>query len=393
MVAQDMLALGMNASCIRELFEYGLKRAKEIGKENVYDYSLGNPSIPSPQEVTRSLLELVGNTNPLALHSYSPAKGFPEVRKAVAEELNSRYKTAVDPDHVFMTCGAAPALVSVLKALAVPEADVIVNAPYFPDYKVFTQFNGIRMNLIPADTSTFQLNLTAIESAIGPHTQAIIVNSPNNPSGVIYTEDSLRELGKILTQKGAEFGHPIYLISDEPYRELVYDQAKLPFMPALYDNTVICYSYSKSLSLPGERIGYVYVSERAENADTLFAAISGAARVCGHVCAPSLMQLIIGWCTNVRPDIKAYDRNRKTLYENLRSYGYEMVLPQGAFYLFVKAPNGNAAVFSDMAKAKDLLIVPGGDFGCPEYFRISTCVSHDMILRSLPVFKELITQC
>ena len=390
MVSDAMLALGSARSCIRELFEYGLRQAAVVGRENVFDYSLGNPSIPSPPAVNEAIINTVRDMDSLTVHGYTPATGAMGPRKAIADDLNQRFQAGIRPENIFFTCGAAPALISVVKALAVPGAEIVASAPFFPEYRPCGEQNGAAFVVVPADTATFQISMEALEARLTPHTQAVIVNSPNNPSGVVYTRETLLELGALLTRKGEEYGHPIYIIADEPYRELVYDGAEVPFIPNLYPNTIVCYSYSKSLSLPGERIGYVCVPDQAADSAQVFAAVAGAARVLGHVCAPSLQQLVVAQCAAVRPDLAAYDRNRRALYDALTSYGYECVKPTGAFYMFIKAPGGSAKAFSDRAKERNLLIVPGDDFGCPDHFRICTCVSYDMIQRSLPVFRELI---
>lgn len=392
MFNETMLALGKKRSCIRELFEYGLRQAAIVGKENVYDYSLGNPSIPAPPEVNETFVRVIRETDSLAVHGYTPAPGAPAARKLVADNLNERYGTAIRPENIFFTCGAAPALISVVRALSVPDAEIIAFRPFFPEYRPFVECSGAHLVEVPADTPAFQINLEELEARITKNTQGVIVNTPNNPSGVVYSRETLTKLAALLERKGREIGHTIYLIADEPYRELVYDGVEVPFIPTIYPNTIVCYSWSKSLSLPGERIGYVCVPDAAADSADLFAAIAGAARILGHVCAPSLQQRVASLCTAVPPDLEAYDVNRKLLYESLTSYGYECVKPQGAFYMFVKAPGGDAQAFSDRAKEKNLLIVPGGDFGCPEYFRICTCVSKDMILRSLPAFKALVTE-
>lgn len=390
MINETMQALGTKKSCIRELFEYGLRRAAVVGKENVYDYSIGNPSVPAPKAVQQAFSSLVQEVDSIALHGYTPAAGAMDARKAVADELNDRYGTTIRAENLFFTCGAAPALVSVIRALAIENAEIIAIAPYFPEYRPFIECNGARFVPVPADTDSFQIDLAALSSRITANTQAIIVNSPNNPSGVIYNRKTLEALAALLAEKSAAHGHPIYLIADEPYRELAYDGAEVPFLPSIYRNTVVCYSYSKSLSLPGERIGYVCVPDAAEDSEALFAAIAGAARVLGHVCAPSLQQRVVARCVKSRPNLAAYDRNREILYEALTSFGYECVKPNGAFYMFVKAPGGSAKAFSNLARAHDLLLVPGDDFGCAEFFRICTCVAPDMIARSLPVFEQVI---
>ena len=390
MINQTCYELGSNRSCIRELFEYGRSRAAVVGNENVFDYSLGNPSIPAPAEVEQAIRDILTDTPSLAIHGYTSAVGDMATRQAVADDLNERYDAGVRPQDLFIACGAAPELVSVFRALAVPGAEILAVAPYFPEYKPFVECAGATFKVVPPDVPGFQIKLEAVEQMITENTAAIILNSPNNPAGTVYTRKTLEELAALLTRKSAEFGHPIYIVADEPYRELVYGGVEVPFIPNIYPNTVVCYSYSKSLSLPGERIGYVYVPQQCADHDALFAAIAGAARAAGHVCAPSLMQKVIARCTHLRPDLEAYDENRRLLSEGLKGFGYEMADPDGAFYLFVKAPGGDAAAFSEKAKQKDLLIVPGGDFGCPDYFRICYCVSKEMILKSLPVFGELI---
>lgn len=392
MVSPKMLALGTTRSCIRELFEYGLQQAAIVGKENVYDFSIGNPSVPAPKEVNQAIVDIVTQEDSVEIHGYTPAPGYMGVREAVATDLNQRYGTKIRPQNLYFTCGAAPALVSVIRALAVDDAEFVTIAPHFVEYRPFVECNGGKLVVVPADMDTFQISLPALERRLNAHTQAVIINSPNNPSGVIYTGETLRQLAELLTRKSREAGHPIYLIADEPYRELVYEQGEVPFVPTIYKDTIVCYSYSKSLSLPGERIGYICVPDEAEDSDQVFAAIAGAARAIGHVCPPSLLQQVVARCAHLRPDIGAYDRNRTTLYEALTSYGYSCAKANGAFYLFVKAPGGSSKAFSERAKAKNLLIVPGDDFGCPEFFRISTCVSYDMILRSLPVFEALIQE-
>lgn len=390
MVSETMYALGSKRSCIRELFEYGLRQAKAVGKENVFDFSIGNPSIPSPPEVNEAFVSIVRDRDSLSVHGYTTAGGSDEARAAVAADLNARYDAHIKPQNLFFTCGAAPALIATIRALAVEGAEIMAIAPYFAEYRPFVEANGPKFVAVPADREAFQIRFDELEARITSHTQGIIVNSPCNPSGVVYTQETLERLGEILTRKSQEYGHPIYILADEPYRELSYDGAEPPFIPNIYPSTIVCYSYSKSLSLPGERIGYVCVPDQAEDSQRVYAAVAGAARVLGHVCAPSLQQLVVAKCAAVRPDLKAYDRNRTALYEALTEYGYHCAKPTGAFYMFVQAPGGDAQAFSDRAKEKNLLVVPGGDFGCPDYFRVSTCVDYDMIQRSLPVFKELI---
>ena len=391
MVNQEYYNLGTAPSVIRQLFAYGLEQAAKVGADRVYDYSLGNPSIPAPKKVNESIKKIVDEMDSIKLHGYSMAAGFDTARAAVAKDLAARFGLDVKADELFFTCGAAPALISIIKALIVDaDSEIMAVAPFFPEYRPFVNANGGKLVVVPADTKAFQIHLDEVEKRITKNTQGIIINSPNNPSGVVYTEETLKGLAALLERKSAEYGHPIYIIADEPYRELVYGGVKVPFIPCLYKNTIVCYSYSKSLSLPGERIGYVCVPDQVEDSQQVFAAMAGAARVLGHVCAPSLQQRVVAACTDLRPDLEAYDRNRNLLYEALTSYGYQCPKPQGAFYMFVKAPGGDSQAFSQRAKEKNLLLVPGDDFGCPEFFRICTCVSYDMIQRSLPVFKELI---
>ena len=391
MYNEKAYALGANRSVIRDLFEYGRQRAAIVGAENVYDYSLGNPSIPAPDYVNQAIRDILNDTDSLAIHGYTTAVGDLATRKAIAEDLNQRYNAGAAAEDFFIGSGAAPELVAVFQALAVPGSEILAVAPYFPEYKPFVEGTGATFKVVPPDVPGFQINLEAVEAMLTPATQAIIINSPNNPSGVVYTAETLSALGEILTRKAEEYGHPIYIVSDEPYRELTYG-CTAPFIPNIYPNTVVCYSYSKSLSLPGERIGYVYVPKQCADAPQLYAAIAGAAREKGHVCAPSLWQKVIARCTHLRPDLEAYDKNRKTLYENLTAYGYEMAKPDGAFYLFIKAPGGDAVAFSEEAKQYDLLVVPGDGFGCPGYFRICYCVSFEMIQKSLSAFQALITK-
>ena len=392
MVNQEYYTLGTAPSVIRQLFAYGLEQAKVVGPDKVYDYSLGNPSIPAPKKVNESIKKIVDETDSIKLHGYSMAPGFEEARAAVAKDLAARFGLDVKASELFFTCGAAPALISIIKALIVDaDTEIMAIAPFFPEYRPFVNANGGKLVVVPADTKAFQIHLDEVEKRITRHTQAIIVNSPNNPSGVVYTEETLKGLAALLECKSAEYGHPIYIIADEPYRELVYGGVKVPFIPCLYKNTIVCYSYSKSLSLPGERIGYVYVPGFADDSHDVYAAIAGAARIMGHVCPPTLMQKVIEYCAEERPDLVAYDENRNLLYNSLTEMGYECAKPDGAFYLFVKAPNGDANVFSEKAKlGHNLLVVPADGFGCPGFFRLSYCVSNDMIRRSLPAFKAMI---
>lgn len=392
MVNEKYHGLGTAPSVIRELFAYGLQQAKVVGKENVFDYSLGNPSIPAPAKVNDTIKNLIDTTDSIQLHGYSMAPGFENVRQAIADNLNARFNCNAKASELFMTCGCAPALVSVAHALTTsPEDEFVAIAPFFPEYNVFFTCAGAKLAVVPADTVHFQIDMEALEKTINEHSVAVVINSPNNPSGVVYTEETLKKIAELLERKSKEYGHPIYIVADEPYRELVYDGVKVTFIPNVYDNTIVCYSWSKSLSLPGERIGYVYVPEKCADAKAVYDTVAGAAREIGSVCPPTLIQKVIGECVGEMPDLAAYEENRNLLYNSLTEYGYECAKPDGAFYLFVKAPNGDAVAYSEKAKLDhNLLVVPGDGFACPGYFRLSYCVSNDMIKRSLPAFKAMI---
>lgn len=394
MVNQTMQYLGNSPSAIRGLFAYGIEQAKIVGPENVYDYTLGNPSIPAPARVNEAICEILKDTDSIAVHGYSVSAGLESTRTAIADNLNRRFGTSYTAKNLFITCGAAPAMTSVAKALAVEDdnkSEIMAVAPYFSEYKPFVETSGCTLTVIPADRENFQINLAEVEARINSHTQAIIINSPNNPSGVVYTEETLKNLADLLTKKGEEIGHPIYIIADEPYRELVYGDLKVPFIPNIYNNTIVNYSWSKSLSLPGERIGYVLVPDSCQDARAVYDAVAGAARGNGHVCAPTLLQRVIERCIDEKPDLDAYNENRTLLYNALIEMGYHCAKPDGAFYLFVQAPNGDGRAFSEKAKLEhNLLVVPGEEFECPGYMRLSYCVSNAMIRRSLPAFQKMI---
>ena len=392
MYNQNAYALGANRSCIRDLFEYGQARAAIVGAENVFDYSLGNPSIPSPREVNETIRAILNDTDSLQIHGYTSAVGDVNTRKAIAADLNARFGCDITPAELFIGCGAAPELVAVFRALAVPGAEILAIAPFFPEYRPFAEEAGCTFKVVPPDAPSFQIRMDALEAMVNENTAGVIINSPNNPSGTVYTEETIRQLAALLEKKSAQYGHPIYIISDEPYRELVYGGVTAPFIPGIYRNTLVCYSYSKSLSLPGERIGYVYVPRQADDGEAIYAAVAGASRAAGHVCAPSLLQKVIARCTHLRPDLEAYDKNRQALWNGLVEAGYEVAKPDGAFYLFVKSPLEDALAFSELAKKKDVLLVPGDGFGCPGWFRLCYCVSYDKIVRSLPLFAELIRE-
>lgn len=391
MLNEQMFEYGSKSSVIRELFAYGLERKKIVGEDKVYDFSIGNPSIPAPKEVKEALLELLEEPAEV-LHGYSPAAGDPSVRKALAESLNRRFHTAYTADNFYMTVGAAASLNISIHAITNPGDEFITFAPFFPEYTVWVENAKAKLLVTPADTKHFQIDFAYLEKLLSPKTKGIIINSPNNPSGVVYSKETIQRLAALLEQKQREYQTTIYLISDEPYREIVYDNLEVPYVPKYYSNTIICYSYSKSLSLPGERIGYILTPDEVEDAKRLQAAIAGAGRALGYVCAPVLFQKAIARCVDVKTDIQAYAKNRELLYHGLTNLGYECVYPQGAFYLFVKSPEPDAGAFSERAKKYDLLIVPSDSFGCPGYVRVSYCVSEKTITNALPAFAELLKE-
>lgn len=382
--------MGTNGCTIRELAAYGAARAQVVGEENVFNFTIGNPSLPAPREVTDAVRDILDNMDNLAIHSYTNATGNWDAREAIAKDLNSRFDTDITAQELFLGCGASPELCAVFGALAMPGGEIIAIAPYFSEYEPFAQSAGCTLKVVAADVPDFQIRLDAVEAEITPNTVAIIINSPNNPSGVVYTRKTLGQLAQLLNRKAEEYGHAIYIVADEPYRELAYDGVEVPFIPTIYRDTIVCYSYSKSLSLPGERIGYIYVPRQATDGEELYTAVAGAARGIGHICAPSLWQHVIARCAHLQPDLSEYNRNRKALYEGLREAGYEVAKPDGAFYMFVKAPGGDSVAFCEKAKQKDLLVVPGEGFGCPGWFRLCYCVSYEKILRSLEVFRALV---
>ena len=390
MLAQSMVELGKKRSTIREIFEYGNQRAKVVGRENIFDFSIGNPNVPTPAVVTDTLLDMLTKESPVALHGYTSAQGADFVRETIAESLNSRFGTSFTKDNLYMTVGAAAAISICFKAIVNPGDEIIVFAPFFPEYRCFIESGaGAKCVVVPADTEQFQINFEAFETALNANTKAIVINSPNNPSGAVYSEETIKRLCAMLEEKQKEYGHPIYLISDEPYREIVYDGLEVPYVTKYYNNTFVCYSYSKSLSLPGERIGYIVVPDEMEDAKDAYAAVCGAGRILGYVNAPSMFQRVAAKCVNETADISIYEKNRNLLYEALTSYGYSCVKPQGAFYLFLKALEEDERAFCERAKKYDLLLVPGRDFGCPGYLRMSYCVQTEMIERALPLFEKL----
>lgn len=389
MVNEQMYDLGAKSSVIREIFEYGKKRSAEIGKENVYDYSLGNPSVPAPQILNETIRELTSTMAPCELHGYTSAVGDNETRKAIADNLNEHFGTNFKMHNLYMTCGAAASLCISFKALTEKDDEIIVFAPYFPEYKVFINAAGAKTVEVKCNEEDLTINLEAFEKAINEHTKAVVINSPNNPSGVVVSEDIVKGLCDILRKKQQEYGKSIFLISDEPYRELVYGDVEVPYLTKYYENTIVCYSFSKSLSLPGDRIGYILVPDEVENFELIYKAVCGAGRSLGYVCAPSLMQFVIRKCVGKTADVSVYQHNRDLLLSAFAKLGFKTAKPDGAFYLFMKSPEKDAAEFCEKAKKYDLLLVPSDSFGFPGYVRLSYCVATDMIERSLPSFEAL----
>lgn len=390
MINQKNVRLGTVRSCIRELFEYGKKRKAEIGEENVFDFSIGNPSVPAPPEVNAALKEIIDAYDPVLLHGYTSAQGDSGTRKVLADYTNLRFGTSLNADCFYLTCGASASLTITLNALLNEGDEVITFAPFFPEYRVFTQNAGGKFVPVKSEDGTFHIDFKNLESAITARTKCVIVNSPNNPSGIVYTEEEIKKLAELLIKFSDKFGSPIYLISDEPYRELVYDKnVKVPYVMNYYEHTLVCYSFSKSLSLPGERIGYVAVNDKMSGFTEVYAAICGAGRSLGFVCAPNLFQQLIKKVYNVTSDVSIYQRNRDKLYSALTEYGFKVVKPDGAFYMFVKSPEKSSINFSERAKKYELLIVPCDDFGGEGYVRISYCVAPEMLARALPAFKKL----
>ncbi len=390
MISETMCGLGKESSVIRAIFEYGRKRAAEIGAENVFDFSLGNPNVPVPEDVKKVMKDLLDCGDDVWLHGYTSGNGDAETRKAIAEDLNRRFGTVFRPENLYMTCGAAASLKICITALCEPGDEFITFTPFFPEYRVFVETAGAKLVAVSTDPDTFQIDFDRLAEGVSEHTKALIVNSPNNPSGVVFREEAIRKLAAFLEEKEKEYGHPIWIIADEPYRELVYDNSlEVPYLTKYYRNTLVCYSYSKSLSMPGERIGYILVPDEAEKAGDVYAAVCGAGRALGYVCAPSFIQHVIARCTGQVSDLGVYRKNRDLLYQALTDYGYSCVYPDGAFYLFVKALEEDASAFCERAKKHELLLVPSDDFGTPGYVRIAYCVTTDQITRSLPAFRAL----
>lgn len=388
MVSKRMLQLGTARSVIRELFEYGNQRAKEVGRENVFDFSLGNPSVPAPDAVNENAIRIL-QEQPEVIHCYTSAQGDAAARQRFADSLNRRFGGDYTADQFYITVGAAASLCCVFNGLTCPGDEFIVFAPYFPEYKVFIEGAGAKMVLIPPEIEHFQIDFDAFEKAITPNTKGVVVNSPNNPSGVVYSRQTLEQLAAILEKKAAEYGHPIYLISDEPYREIAFAGVEVPWIPHIYKDTIVCYSFSKSLSLPGERLGYVLVPGQVTDSKEVYAAVAGAGRSLGYVNAPSLFQQVTSLCCDMTSDLSVYEKNCELLVNSLREMGYHVAQPGGAFYLFPRSLEPDDMAFSERAKQFDLLLVPGSSFGAPGHFRLAYCVQTEMIQRALPKFKAL----
>lgn len=389
MVSQRMLQLGTARSVIRELFEYGRQRAAEVGAENVFDFSLGNPSVPAPVEVNETAIRLLREQAD-TIHCYTSAPGDTGARQRIADSLNRRFGEHYTADELYLTVGAAASLCCVFNGLTCPGDEYILFAPYFPEYKVFIEGARGKVQVIAPEIEQFQIDFTAFEKAVNCRTKGVVINSPNNPSGVVYSRQTLETLAAILRAKEALYGHPIYLISDEPYREIAFDGVEVPWVPSIYQDTIVCYSFSKSLSLPGERLGYVLVPKQTTDAVSVSAAVAGAGRSLGYVNAPSLFQQVTAECCDLTSDISVYERNCTLLTDALREMGYHVVQPGGAFYLFPRSLEPDDMAFSERAKQFDLLLVPGSGFGAAGHFRIAYCVQTEMIQRALPRFKALV---
>ena len=389
MYTESLVKLGKVRSEIREIFEYGNKRKAEIGAENVFDFSIGNPSVPAPKSVDDAIIDLVNNFDSVALHGYTSAQGDAHVRETIANYINDKFGTNVTANNIYMTCGAAASLTIVMNAILQKDDECIVFTPYFPEYGVFIERTGAKLVEVKSQEKTFQIDMDNFEKAINEKTKAVIINSPNNPSGVVYTVETIEKMCQLLKKKEEEYGHPIFLVTDEPYRELVYDDTEVPYVINYYDNTFVCYSYSKALSLPGERIGYIVVSPKMIDEEDAYAAVCGAGRALGYVCAPSMLQRVIEKCISDTSDISIYKENRDLLYNALTKMGFECVYPDGAFYLFVKAMGEDAYEFCEKAKEYELLLVPADSFGTPGYVRVSYCVQTKQIEDALPAFEKL----
>ena len=389
MVAQKYKDMLQKKSVIRTLSEFATKRGQEIGYENVFDYSLGNPSVPVVQDYTDNTIRLLQTKTSSELHGYSPSVGLPSFKEKVAASLNKRFDMNYTANHIFPTSGAAGALAHALRAVTSPGDDVLTFAPYFPEYNCYVGMTGANLRVVPANTADFQVDFEQFEKMLTPNVSAVLINTPNNPSGAVYSAETLKKLAQLMEDKQKEYGHDIFIISDEPYREIVFDGKKAPYVSKFYDNTLSCYSFSKSLSLPGERIGYLVIPDEADGSEELIAAAAIANRTIGCVNAPSLIQKVVAKCVDAKTDLAAYDKNRQALYNGLKECGFECIKPQGAFYLFVKSPVADEKAFCEAGKKYNILMVPGSSFACPGYVRLAYCVSYDTIVNSLPEFKKL----
>ena len=392
MVSEQYKAMLSGKSVIRTLSEFAAKRGEEIGYENVFDYSLGNPSVPVPQEFTDCMIEMLQNDNPMELHGYSPSLGIPSVRAKIAQSLNERFGMNYGPEHIFMASGAAGALAHAYRAVTQPGDEILTFAPYFPEYNPYVNLTGAVLKIVPADTDSFQINFEAFEEMLNEKVMAVLINSPNNPSGVVYSEETIEHLAGILREKEKEYGHDIFIISDEPYREIAFAGVKVPYVSGYYDNTISCYSYSKSLSLPGERIGYVAVNPACRDAETIVNMCGQISRGIGHNCPPSIIQLPVSRVLDKTADLSVYETNRNLLYDCLTELGFTCVKPGGTFYIFPKALEEDAGIFCQKALKYDLILVPGDTFGCPGYFRMAYCIDTEKVERSLPALRKFVKE-
>lgn len=390
MLARKMVEMSNQKSIIREIYEFGMQRAKEVGKENVFDFSIGNPNVPAPEIIKDVAIDILEKQDPVITHSYPSNAGLPSTKAAIAKSLNERFGMDFTENQIFMAIGAAGAIMVCFRALLdSPEDEIVTFAPYFPEYKAFVEGAGGKLTVVPADIDSFQINFEEFEKVLNPNVKGVLINSPNNPTGIVYSEETIQKLATILEEKQKEYGHSIYIISDEPYREIAFSNVFVPYVPKYYDNTLVCYSYSKSLSIPGERIGYVAFSKRAEDADILLPVLVAAARSLAYVSAPSLYQMVVERCVDETADLSIYEKNKEIFYNGLIEMGYTCVEPGGAFYLFPRALEEDANAFCERAKKYNLLLVPGDSFGCPGHVRISYCVPTEVIERALPLFKKL----
>ncbi len=390
MIVQKYKDMLNKKSVIREMSEFATRRGKEIGYENVFDYSLGNPSVAVPQGYTDSLVNMLKEKDGMSLHGYSPTMTLPAARKAVADNLNKRFGMDYKPEHIFMTSGAAGAIAHAVRLVSEPGDEIITFAPYFPEYNPYINLTGASLKVVPANTVDFQINFEKFEEMMNPKVMAVLVNTPNNPTGIVYSEETLEKLSRILNEKQEEYGHEIFLISDEPYREIVFDGKKVPFTAKYYDNTITCYSWSKSLSIPGDRIGYVAVNPRCKEAETLAMMCGQISRGIGHNCPTGIVQLAVSECIDLTSDLSVYETNMNILYDELVSLGFTVVRPGGTFYIFPKALEEDATAFCKKALKYDLILVPADSFGCPGYFRMAYCIDTDKVRRSLPALREFV---